>query len=63
MKLKEAQQYLNIPRTCIYELVRQGSFPACKVNHKWYIERKRLQGWLGAEIGRKDLMEHGTKKS
>lgn len=62
MTLKEVQQYLDIPRTCMYELVRQGRLPARKVKSAWYIDWQKLQRWICNEIKRKDLVNNGTEK-
>lgn len=61
MTLKEVQQYLDVPRTCVYELVRQERFPAVKENGTWSIDWKELQRWINYEIQRKGLINNGTK--
>lgn len=53
MTLKKLQQYLDVPRTCVYELVRQEGFPAVKENGSWSIDWKKLQRWINDEIQRK----------
>jgi len=62
MKLKEVQQYLGVPRTCIYELVRQKGFPAVKENGEWHIDWKKLQRWINKEIKRRELMKNDIEK-
>lgn len=49
----ETAQYLNIPVSKIYELVRAKDFPALKLGKSWRIHKERLDQWLLAKLPEK----------
>ena len=54
LTVDEISDYLKIPRSTIYKLVREGKIPAQKIGRHWRFRKKRLTvGWKTnrAEIG------------
>ncbi|MEE9443140.1 MAG: DEAD/DEAH box helicase family protein [candidate division Zixibacteria bacterium] len=46
LSIEEAGAYLNLGKTVIYELAREGRIPASKIGKKWTFEKKQLDEWL-----------------
>lgn len=46
LSLDEAAEYLNLGKTVVYGLAREGRIPASKVGKKWTFEKKQLDDWL-----------------
>lgn len=61
MTIKELQSYLQIPRTCVYKLMREDGFPSAKINGRWKIDKGKLLKWIEAGIKQKEIKD-GTKK-
>ncbi len=50
MTVPETAQYLNIPVSKVYELVKSQDFPAAKIGKNWRIPKNRLEPWLDSQI-------------
>ncbi len=49
MTLNEVAEYLRIPRSTVYKLVREGRIPGQKVGRQWRFRRAVVEQWLGDE--------------
>ena len=47
MTLNEVADYLRIPRSTVYKLVREGRIPGQKVGRQWRFRRAIVEQWLG----------------
>lgn len=47
MTLNEVAEYLRIPRSTVYKLVREGRIPGQKIGRQWRFRRKVVENWLG----------------
>ena len=46
--IEEAAKYLEIGKTNLYTLSREGKIPSSKVGKKWLFEKKLLDAWIRA---------------
>ena len=46
LTLAELSEYLKIPRSTLYRLVRQGQIPGRKVGRVWRFHRGAIDRWL-----------------
>ena len=42
----EISDYLKIPRSTIYKLVREGKIPAQKIGRHWRFRKEAIDNWL-----------------
>jgi excisionase family DNA binding protein len=42
----EISDYLKIPRSTIYKLVREGKIPAQKIGRHWRFRKEAIDRWL-----------------
>lgn len=49
MLFKEAQKYLNVSRTTLYNLIKAKNIPAIKLGGQWRFRRERLVKWLDSK--------------
>ena len=56
MLFKEAQKYLNVSRTTLYNLIKAKNIPAIKLGGQWRFRRERLVKGL-------DIKKNLKKKS
>ena len=42
----EISDYLKIPRSTIYKLVREGKIPAQKIGRHWRFRKEAIDHWL-----------------
>jgi excisionase family DNA binding protein len=47
LNIKELASYLDIPKSTIYKLVREGKIPAQKVGRHWRFHKETIDAWLG----------------
>jgi excisionase family DNA binding protein len=47
LNINELASYLDIPKSTIYKLVREGKIPAQKVGRHWRFHKKTIDAWLG----------------
>jgi excisionase family DNA binding protein len=50
LTLQELGEYLKIPRSTLYNLVRKGQVPCRKVGRHWRFRRETIDAWLSQEI-------------
>jgi excisionase family DNA binding protein len=53
MTITETAEYLRVPTSKVYELVRVKSFPAVKLGKSWRIMKDRLDIWLEEQLENK----------
>ena len=53
MTVSQTAEYLNIPVSKVYELVRSRSFPAVKLGKNWRVIKEQLSPWLLSQINEK----------
>ncbi len=47
LTVDEISDYLKIPRSTIYKLVREGKIPAQKIGRHWRFRKETIDRWLG----------------
>ncbi len=47
LNINELASYLDIPKSTIYKLVREGKIPAQKVGRHWRFHKETIDAWLG----------------
>jgi len=47
----EISDYLKIPRSTIYKLVREGKIPAQKIGRHWRFRKEAIDHWLEKKQG------------
>ena len=52
--INELGDYLKIPKSTLYKLVREGKIPAQKVGRHWRFHKEAIARWLG---NRKEAVE------
>jgi len=52
--IDELADYLKIPKSTLYKLVREGKIPAQKVGRHWRFHKEAIVRWLG---NRKEYVE------
>lgn len=50
MTLEETARYLQLGKTALYDLARQGTIPSNKVGSKWLFSKKDLDAWVRSNI-------------
>ena len=50
MTVEETAKYLQIGKTALYDLARDGSIPSNKIGSKWLFSRKDLDAWVRANV-------------
>jgi excisionase family DNA binding protein len=48
MTVEQVADYLQISKKSVYQLVRKGELPACKVTNKWRFNRTAVQQWISS---------------
>jgi excisionase family DNA binding protein len=46
LNVDELAGYLDIPKSTVYKLVREGEIPARKVGRHWRFLKDAVDGWL-----------------
>jgi excisionase family DNA binding protein len=46
LTLQQLCQYLQIPRSTLYRVVRDGTIPGQKVGRQWRFHREAVDRWL-----------------
>jgi excisionase family DNA binding protein len=54
MTLNEVADYLRIPRSTVYKLVREGRIPGQKVGRQWRFHRTQVDRWLQGGVKQRD---------
>ena len=55
LTVSQAAEYLNLPVSKIYELVKAKDFPALKLGKSWRIHKERLDQWLLNKLPEKTI--------
>ena len=50
MTVEETAKYLQIGKTLLYDLAREGNIPSNKVGSKWLFSKKDLDAWVRSNI-------------
>ena len=50
MTVAQTAEYLQMPVSTIYELVRHCEFPALKIGKSWRVVRKDLDEWMQKQL-------------
>jgi excisionase family DNA binding protein len=50
MTVEETAKYLQIGKTVLYDLARDGSIPSNKIGSKWLFSRKDLDTWVRSNV-------------
>ncbi|MFQ5670995.1 MAG: helix-turn-helix domain-containing protein [Acidobacteriota bacterium] len=56
LTIEELSEYLKIPKSTLYKLVREGSVPCQKVGKHWRFHKEAIDEWL------RQHPEHGDTK-
>ncbi|MDD4986427.1 MAG: helix-turn-helix domain-containing protein [Dehalococcoidales bacterium] len=51
LTVDEISDYLKIPRSTIYKLVREGKIPAQKIGRHWRFRKEAIDHWLEKKQG------------
>lgn len=46
LTVEEISEYLKIPKSTIYKLVREGKIPAQKIGRHWRFRKETIDHWL-----------------
>jgi len=57
LTIEELSEYLKIPKSTLYKLVREGSVPCQKVGKHWRFHKEAIDAWL------RQHPEHGNTKN
>lgn len=50
MTIEETARYLQLGKTALYDLAREGVIPSSKVGSKWLFSRKDLDAWVRSNV-------------
>lgn len=50
MTIEETARYLQLGKTALYDLAREGTIPSNKVGSKWLFSKKDLDAWVRSNI-------------
>ena len=59
LTIEELSDYLKIPKSTLYKLVREGSVPCQKVGKHWRFHKNAIDRWLQQQ--RKDAEKKGVR--
>lgn len=62
LNIKELSDYLRIPKSTLYKLVREGKIPSQKVGRHWRFRKKAIDRWLEESPFNNGLAQTGTSK-
>jgi len=48
--MKELSDYLNIPISTLYKLVREGKIPSQKIGRQWRFRKETIDRWLDRKL-------------
>ncbi len=51
LTVDEISDYLKIPKSTIYKLVREGKIPAQKIGRHWRFRKESIDRWLEMRQG------------
>ena len=50
MTIEETARYLQLGKTALYDLAREGTIPSNKIGSKWLFSKKDLDAWVRSNI-------------
>src|SRR5579863_690160 len=50
MTIEETARYLQLGKTALYDLAREGTLPSTKVGRKWLFSKRDLDAWVRSNI-------------
>ena len=50
MTIEETARYLQLGKTALYDLAREGTVPSSKVGSKWLFSKRDLDAWVRSNI-------------
>ena len=50
--IEELSEYLKIPKSTLYKLVREGSVPCQKIGKHWRFHKEAIDDWLARQPNR-----------
>lgn len=50
LSIEDAAKHLNMGKTVLYTLTREGKIPASKLGRKWIFEKKQLDDWVRSKL-------------
>ncbi|MHB1012308.1 MAG: helix-turn-helix domain-containing protein [Desulfobacteria bacterium] len=53
LTIEELAEYLKIPKSTLYKLVREGSVPCQKIGKHWRFHKDAIDLWLMQRVGNK----------
>ena len=56
----ELSNYLKIPKSMLYKLVREGKVPCQKIGHHWRFRKESIDRWLEDLPAAPDAAQAGT---
>ena len=51
LTIQELSDYLKVPVSTLYKLVREGSIPSFKVGKHWRFHKDAVDRWIASEDG------------
>jgi len=55
LTIEETARYLQLGKTALYDMAREGAIPSNKVGSKWLFSRKDLDAWVRSNIPLKEF--------
>ncbi len=55
LTIEETARYLQLGKTALYELAREGTIPANKIGSKWLFSKKDLDAWVRSNVPLEDF--------
>ncbi|MFW6106652.1 MAG: helix-turn-helix domain-containing protein [bacterium] len=68
MGIQGLSKYVNVPKSTLYKLAREGKLPGQKVGKHWRFRQETINKWLdGEQVGSSDedqgAKKHGTGRT
>ena len=61
LTIQELSDYLKVPVSTLYKLVREGSIPSFKVGKHWRFHKDAIDKWIASGVGSKSE-QHGASE-
>lgn len=53
--LQELSEYLKIPMSTLYKIVREGKIPSQKIGRQWRFRKETIDRWLDRKLPEKSI--------
>jgi excisionase family DNA binding protein len=60
LTIEELADYLKVPKSTLYKLVREGSVPCQKVGKHWRFHKEAIDDWLQQRVKKEGTRETGS---